>query len=147
MEETLAAETPSIAQQILDRADVQIARIRVPEWDLSVRVRGWTAGERADFDSETLFLEEVLGEAEGGALVGARAVAWSIVNEDGSRAFATPRLETLRRLHADGKSIEAAIKVYRQLTEKSSRGLGRVVRVVNDLNGLSDDSEIVIEKN
>lgn len=138
----------SIADDIRNAPDQTYASVKVREWGgLEVRLKSWNAGDRCDFDAETSFLEENIEADDRSRLLWARAVARSVVNEDGSLAFACPTIKQLRDATKEGGDLTAALKVYIDLSGKNAKGLIRLFRIVSDLNALTEEDEAEIEKN
>lgn len=135
-----------IAKAIAAVEDRMHANVRVAEWGMSVRLRSWTGGDRAEFDAETELLKTHLDQAESEKLMIPRAVAWSIVDEAGNLAFELPTRTKLRELAKEDR-IREGLKVYLDLMAKSSKALLRLYRIVSDISALDEEVEIEIEKN
>lgn len=112
--------------QILQCADIQTERVKVPEWGGEVLVRGLSGAER---DSLEAAIVEVRGRKQKLHLENtmARLVSMSVVDENGERLFSTGDIQAL------GK--------------KSSSALQRVCEVAQRLSGLTQEDLEDMSKN
>jgi hypothetical protein len=147
VDEGVMSDMNPAAKAILEAADITIANVMVREWgNIKVRLKSWTAADRCDFDVESSAIEATLGEEEAGRLLIPRAVAWSVVDDDGAWAFARVGGKAVRKL-ATADKVKEACAHYEAVAGKNSVGLMRLWRVVSRLNGLTDEDEEDLEKN
>lgn len=108
----------SIKDTILAADDVQTETVEVPEWGLTLHVRGMTGSERDQFE-QSLMVERGGRRVMDTANIRAKAVVRCLVDDDGRRVF------------ADGDANE--------LGSKSAAVLERIYDVAARLSGLRDE--------
>lgn len=135
-----------LAQKILDAPERVFLNIYVRDWKLNIRLRSWSAGDRADFDAEAAFLRDHLEEEEYSRLVVPRAIAHSLVNAENQLLFPPPGVKALRKA-AREKTLDKALANYWALERKGAKPLAKLYNHVCDMNALSEVDEEEIEKN
>ena len=127
---------------LLDRAailaapDITTEDVDIPEWGGTVRVRGLTASQRDQFESESL-------KGKGGNVsmnllnIRARLVALSVVDDDNNPLF------TDRDVHVlGGKSASAVDRIFDVATRLSGIGASDVEDLAKNLESSpNDDSD------
>ena len=142
-----------VAQAVIDAADGIVANVYVSDWKFKVRLRSWSAGDRADFDAESDFFREHLDEELCQRLVVARAIAHSMLGSSDSLAFPPPSLNQMRKaIKAAGKApagevLEPFLKPYRLLDAKGAKPTQKLYKIICDLNALTEEAEVELEGN
>ena len=96
----------SIRDKILAADDVRTEDVEVPEWGLTLRLRGMTGSERDQFE-QSLMVERGGRRIMDTANIRAKAVAKCAVDEDGQRVFSDADANEL-----GGKSAAVLERLY-----------------------------------
>jgi hypothetical protein len=142
-----AVDTRSLHDRIMQEPDAAVGQMFVKEWNNQlIRLRTWTAGDKADFDDETSLLQSHLSLQDRERLATPRIVAWSIIDDKDQLVFKPPTMQELRDAIDKGR-LPDALAVYYKLLAKRSSALSRIYKVVCKLNALDEDTQIELEKN
>lgn len=113
-------------EDILGASDIQIKKVKIPEWGGHVYVKGMTAKERDDFEASIIRMNGKVRKVDMRDLR-AKLVSKSICDEDGKLLF-------------DEKDIK-------ELGEKSASAVQRIFTVAQELSGLTDEDAEELLKN
>lgn len=109
----------SLRDQILQADDLERQEVEVPEWGVSVWVRGLTSAERDDYESELLEITEDGDKVLHRENARAKLLVRAVVDEDGNRVFGDEDVEALG--------------------EKSGRATDRLFDVAQELSGVTEE--------
>lgn len=115
----------SLRDTILQAQDIEQERVSVPEWGITVTIRGMTAGERDDFEA-SWFTDDAKPKRNL-ANVRARLAVRCMLDDEGKRIFSDQDAEALGR--------------------KSGRAMDRVYAVASRLSGLGAKDAEELAKN
>ena len=115
-----------IRKAILEAEDIETREVEVPEWGMTVIVKGMTGAQRDRFESSIV---EQRGKNVKVKLEDARArlVAMTVIDEDGRQVFGM-------------RDVEA-------LSQKSARALNRIYDVAKELSGIGEEEIEELAKN
>lgn len=113
-------------EQILAASDIQTEDVYVPEWGGTVRVRGLTAKQRADWQRASLVQRGRMSEVNFQATT-IKLVALSVVDADGKPMFSEEHTKLL--------------------ANKSSAALERIADVAMRLSGIGESDLEELSKN
>lgn len=112
-------------RDILQRRDVKVEEIHVPEWDMYVRVKALSGKERDAFEASIV---QVQGRQTSLNMANIRAklVALAVVDEDGNRVFSDDDVDALGELNAS--ALDRIFTVALRLSGLSQQDLAEMTQ-------------------